>query len=210
MSELYTSFPVQYLIETKSDWTRFSVIEDGFWWSDIKVECLKGEDKLAQDVVFCDRIIKIRKNSYDRSLVKIRVTCRLNVYEDHLTSNIHHLIEKGNIEHTKIRISVKGKEIDCLENEENVKGNPQNPKEFSVSMRIPSKRGIRNKVFWFSKVFSLLGSGYAIILLASLLYCYFLSLDFLEFARTKPEIIILGGTSLLAPLFFVAFRRNWI
>jgi len=75
---LHTSVPIQYLIETKSDWTRFSIIEDGFWWSDIEIEYLKGENKLSQHVVFNDKVIKISKRRWDKSLVQSRVMCKLN------------------------------------------------------------------------------------------------------------------------------------
>jgi hypothetical protein len=214
LSELYTSIPVQYLIETISDWTIFSITEDGFWWSDIEVECLKGEKKLSQDVVFSDKKIKVNKPYFDRSLVKIRVTCRLNIDEEHLTSNIRYLIEKGDIGYTIVRIWVKGREIDFLENKENISENSKNPKDFLVSIRRPSRRGIISKIFSWTyavlKIPALFVFSYATILSVSYVYCYSLSVDFSEVARTNPYIFILGGVLLFASLVAIALKRNWV
>lgn len=214
MSGLYTSIPVQYLIETKSDWTHFSIIGVGFWWSDIEVECLKGEKKLTQDVTFCHKIIKISKKAYDKSLVKLRVTCKMNINEKYLGYNVPHLIEKGDIEYTIVRIFLKGKEINYLEHKENVKGNPSNPKKFSVLYRRPLKLGIVSKIrswtYAFVKGILLFVLSYGITFFLTLVYCYPLSLDFLEVARTNPHMLILGSVALFASLITIALKRNWI
>jgi len=214
MSGLYTSIPVQYIIETKSDWTRFSIIGVGFWWSGIEVECLKGEKKLTQDVTFCHKIIKISKKGYDTSLVKVRVTCKMNINEKYLSSSTPHLIEKGDIEYTTVRIFLRGKEINYLEHKDNVKGNPNNPKKFSVLYRKPSKFGIVSKIrswtYAFVKGIVLFGLSYGIIFFLTLVYCYPFSLDFSEVAQANPPIFILGWSVLFASLITIALKRNWI
>ena len=210
-SRLYTSIPIQYLIETKSDWTIFSIIGAGFWWSDIEVEYSKGRDKLTQDVVFSHKLIKIAKNQFDHSLVKTIINCRLNIDEKNLNSPIQYRIEKGNIEYTIVKILVKGKEVECLENKDEVPNNPKNPKDFTTSVKIKQpKSGISARLFMGLRILAFFGVGYASIFVGAFAYCNWLSMDFLEFARTNPYILILGGTLLTASILTVATKRNWV
>jgi hypothetical protein len=113
MSELHASIPIQYVIKTKSDWTRFSIVENGFSWNDIELEYLKGEDKLVQYVMFSEKVIWIKKAEWDTSLVKVRINCKLNVPEGHFDSNIRYRIEKGDLSYTNVKIFFKGKEVNC-------------------------------------------------------------------------------------------------
>ena len=148
MSELYDYIPIQYVIKTKSDWTRFSIVGDGFSWNDIELEFLKGEDKLVQDVMLSEKAILIKKARMDTSLVKVRINCKLHVQEGHFDSNIRYRIEKGDLEYTTVKIFFMGKEVNTLENNTKVWGNPDNPKEFSVSIpKHPEpKQGISSQI----------------------------------------------------------------
>jgi hypothetical protein len=210
-SRLYTSIPVRYIIETKSDWTIFSIIGAGFWWSDIEVEYSKGRDKLTQDVVFSNNLIKIIKNGFDHSLVKIAINCRLNIDESNLNSPTQYRIEKGDIEYTLIKIIANGKEVECLENKGAIPGNPRNPKDFAISVKTKRPRsGISARILMSLKILVLFVVPYASILGGAFAYCIWLSLDFLEFARANPYILILGGTVLAVPTLTVATKRNWV
>jgi hypothetical protein len=210
----HASIPIQYIIETKSDWTRFSIVEDGFWWSDVEIECLKGEEKLLHDPLWNDKIILIKKTQWDESLVKAKVICKLNVQKTHLDSNIRYKIEKGDIQYTGVRIFIRGRETDYLENNERVSGNPNNPKEFSVSIKKHMKQGIRgrilSRVHTPLKIGSLFGISWAVVVGLSYAYCYGLSLDFSEFAKTNPHTLFLASLALFASLVAIASKRNWI
>jgi len=60
------------------------------------------------------------------------------------------------------------------------------------------------------KIVGLIGFGYLGVLLASLLYCLFLSIAFVEFARLNPYIVIIGGAILSGTLIGIGLKRNWI
>lgn len=214
MSELHASIPIQYIIETKSDWTRFSIVENGFSWSGIELEYLKGEDKLAQDIIFSEKVIWIKKRQWDESLVKVRINCKLNVQEGHLDSNIRYRIEKGDLKYTNVRIFFKGKETNCLENNETVSGNPNNPKEFSVLIPKLPRQGMWGRMLsWsyaFLKIASLFGLSFLMIFAVSYVYCYALSFDFLEIAKANTNMFILGSIALFASFVAIASKRNWI
>lgn len=196
---------------TTSDWTIFQIVEGGFW-SDIKVGCLKGEDRLTQEITFSDKRIEIRKKPQDVGLVEAIVTCKLNIYEDYLLSEIRYLIEKGDFKGTIVRALFKGKEVYRMPNHGKAPGSsPRNPKYFSVAVaKHPPTESLTNRLLRFSKIVGLFVSGYLVILTVSFLYCSWLELDFLEFARSNPYIVIFGGAALFPALIGVGLKQNWI
>jgi hypothetical protein len=214
MSERHAYIPIQYVIRTKSDWTRFSIVEDGFSWNDIELEFLKGEDKLVQYAMLSEKVIWIRKADWDTSLVEVRINCKLNVQEGHFDSNIRYRIEKGDLKYTNVKIFFMGKEVDCLENDEKASGNPNNPKEFSVSIPKYPKRRISGQILsWtyaFLKITSLLGLSFLIIFAVTYAYCVALSFDFLEIARANTSMFVLGSIALFASFLALASKQNWI
>lgn len=211
MSKSFKSIPIQYHIRTTSDWTTFQIVEGGFW-SDIKVECLKGENTLTQEITFSNKRIEIHKKPRDESLVEARVNCKLNIYEDYLLSEIRYLNEKGDIEGTIVRALFKGKEVYRLENIGKEAGSsPQNPKFFSVPVaKHPPTEPFTNRLLRFFKIVGLFVSGYLGILIVSLAYCYWLTLDFSEFARSNPHVVISGGAALSIALIYIGLKENWI
>jgi len=131
MSREYLQIPVEYLISTTSDWTKFHIVEGG-WWSDVKVECLKGCDKLRLTRVIDNKIISIDKGPGNTDLVRVKAKCTLNIDKTYLGSNISYLITKGDLKLTSVRINVQGKEIERKSNRHNIEGNPKNPFSFEV------------------------------------------------------------------------------
>jgi hypothetical protein len=219
MPELHAYIPIQYVIETELDWTRFSIIEEGFSWNDIELEFLKGEDKLAQYVMFNEKVIWIKKKDWDTSLVEVKIYCKLNVQENRLDSNIRYRIEKGDAKYTRVRVFFMGKEVNRLENNEKVAGNSNNPKEFSVSIpKYPEQETssqrtssqILSGTYTFLKIASLFGFSFLIVSIITYVYCAALSFDFLEIARTNISVFILGSLALFASFMTVASKRNWI
>lgn len=216
MSELHAYIPIEYVIKTKSDWTRLSIVEDGFSWNDIELEFLKGKDKLVEYVMLSEKAIWIRKADMDTSLVEVRINCKLNVQEGHLNSNIRYKIEKGDLKYTNVKIFFMGKEVNCLENNEKVSGNPNNPKEFSVSipkLPLPRRRMLNQMLSWvyaFLKIASLLGLSFFIVFALSYAYCLALSFDFLEIAKANVSMFIVGSVALFASFVAIASKRNWI
>lgn len=208
MPRPFRTVPIQYHIKTTSDWTTFQIVEGGFW-SNIKVEYLKGKDTLYQDILHSKKRIEIHKPPYRKELVEVMVTCNLNIYEDYLLSQIHYLIKKGAIESTIVRILRKGKEIFRLPNYET--GSQENPKHFYVqvvkhSLPIP----LTDRLLTFFKFMGLVALGYVVMLVLSFVYCYGFALDFAEFARSNPSVLILGGAALSAVLIDVGVRKNWV
>jgi hypothetical protein len=205
----FKSVQVQYDIRTTSDWTVFQITEGGYW-SDIKIECLEGKDKLAGDIVHSDKRIEIRKNPMDRSLVDVKVTCKLNIYEDYLSSEIRYLIEKGDIESTLVRLLFKGREVYRLSNH-GVSHSPRNPQSSAVPVaEHPPTESLSRRLLTLFKVAGLIVSGYLGILIASLVYSYGLALDFFDLARSNPYVFIVGGAILSGTLVAVGLKRNWI
>jgi hypothetical protein len=135
VSEESISVPIEYLISTTSDWTTFQIIEGG-WWSNIEVECLKGLDRLRQEVLFNAKTIAISKNPNDTALVEARARCNLNIDKRYSDSYISYLITKGDLPSTILRIIVNGKEIHKVENSIKVAGNPFNPLPFNVTTKL--------------------------------------------------------------------------
>jgi len=207
----FKSVPIEYHIKTTSDWTTFQIVEGGFW-NDVKVECLKGEDKLTRDIVYSNKRIEIHKKALDNSLVEARVTCKLSIYEDYLLSNIRYLIEKGDIESTTVRTLFKGKEVYRLENSGKVQYSPpQNPKFFSVPVaKHPPTEPLTKRFLTFFKIVGLIAFGYLGILIVSLVYCYGLALDFTDLARSNPYVFIVGGAMLGGTLVGIGLKRNWM
>jgi hypothetical protein len=214
MSELRAYIPIQYVIRTKSDWTRFSIVEDGFSWNDIELEFLKGEDKLVQYIMVSEKVVLIKKADWDESLVEVRINCKLNVQEHHFDSNIRYRIEKGDLNYTNVKIFFMGKEVNCLENNEKASGNPNNPKEFSVSIPKHLKRTVSGRILsWtyaFLKITSLLGLSFLIVFAVSYAYCVAFSFSFLEIARANIIMFIIGSAALFTSFVTIASRRNWI
>lgn len=212
--EPHASIPVQYVIETESDWTRFGIVEEGFWWSDVEIECVKGDDKLLHEPLWNNKTILIEKRQWDESLVRVKVAGKLNVKKAKLGSNIRYRIERGDIKYTKVRIFLRGRESDYLENKEVISGNPDNPKEFSVSIEKHLRLGIRGLITSWTyaslKIGSLFCISLAIVFGLSYTYCYGLSFDFSEFAKTNPHTLILGSVALFASFVAIASKRNWI
>jgi len=122
---------VEYHIVTTSDWTKFQ-IKWGGWWSNWKVDCLKGCDKLKQRVGVDDNTITIAKASNDTTLVEVRIRCVLNINKKWLDSDISYLITKGDLKSTTVRIIVQGKEIESKTNPLKTPKNPKNPMSFNV------------------------------------------------------------------------------
>lgn len=205
----FKSVPVQYHIVTTSDWTVFHILEGGFW-SDVKSECLKGEDRLTQDILYSDKTIEIRKRQRDKHLVEGKITCKLNIYKDYLSSNIRYMIEKGDIGLTKVRVLYKEKEVARMENRGKVPNNPRNPRTFDVPVNKTPPPEPVNTLKVSLRIVGLTGFAYLGILLASLFYCLFLNLDFVEFARLNPYIVIVGGALLSGTLIGIGLKRNWI
>ena len=209
VSQEFKSVPIQYYITTTSDWAVFQILEGGFW-SDMKSECLKGEDRLTQDILYSDKTIEIRKRQFDRHPVEVKITCKLNIYKDYLTSNIRYLTEKGNIGLTRVRVLHKEKEVARGENRGEVPNNPRNPRTFDVPVNKTPPTEPVNMLTMSLKIVGLIGSGYLGILLASLFYCLLLGLDFVEFARLNPYIVIVGGAILGTTLIGIGLKRNWV
>jgi len=122
---------VEYHISTTSDWTELKIIKGG-WWSDRKVNCLKGCDRLRQGIVFDDKTIAISKALNDTALVEVKARCTLNIDRKYIDSHISYSITKGDLKSTIIRIVVDGKEIHRTENSLNISENPRNPMAFNV------------------------------------------------------------------------------
>jgi len=209
MSQEFKSVPIQYHIVTTSDWTNFQILEGGFW-SDLKSEYLKGEDRLTQDIVYSDKRIEIRKRQFDKSLVEARITCKLNIYKDYINSDIRYLVEKGDWGFTRVRVLHKEMEVARMENRGKVPNNPNNPRTFNVPVNKTPPTEPLSKITMGLKILGLIGSGYLGILLASFFYCLFLSLDFVEFARLNPYVFIVGGAIFSGTLIAVASKRNLI
>jgi len=131
MSGESVKIPVEYIITTTSDWTIFHIVEGGSW-SKGKIECLKGCDRLRQ-AVFEDDVIVIKKVPQDITLVEVKAKCTMDIDEKHLDSQISHLITKGDLKSTTVKIIVQGKEIGSETNSNNIAGDPDNPKPFKVS-----------------------------------------------------------------------------
>lgn len=154
------------------------------------MECIRGRERLTEEIVFNDRRIWVRKNSYDRTPVEVRVTCTLNIIGEYRDADIRYLIEKGDIESTTVRIIVQGKEKTRLENTGSVRGNPRNPMEFAVPVagHLPTR-----KLTIALLAVTLVACGYIGILLISSFYCFALEVNFVEFAQSNPYIFIVGG-----------------
>ena len=135
MSRESIPISVEYIITTTSDWTRFQIIEGG-WWSALQVECTQGFDKLEHEIVYSEKTIHISKKPYDDSKVVVNVKCTLNIIKEYLQSNITYLIAKGDIESTVVRVIAEGKEIlSPLVNGDNVPNNPINPLPFESPVK---------------------------------------------------------------------------
>jgi len=132
MSGKSVQIPVEYIITTTSDWTEFHIVEGGFW-SNVEIECLKGCDKIRLQRVIDNKIIAISKARRNTDLVEVKAKCTLNVDIKYFDSQISHLITKGDLKSTTVRIIVQGKEIKTKTNRFNISGDPHNPHEFSVS-----------------------------------------------------------------------------
>ena len=81
--------PVEYIITTTSDWTKFEIIEGG-QWQNLQVKCIAGEDRLVREVTNDIKSIRLDKNGDDELPVIIRATCLLNIPKRNLqvqTSN---------------------------------------------------------------------------------------------------------------------------
>ena len=131
MSGEFVSIPVEYIITTTSDWTKFHIVEGGSW-SKGKIVCLKGCNRLAKKAAFKNNKIVIKKASRDITLVEVKAECTLNIDKEYLNSQISHLITKGDLESTTVKIFVQGKKIDGKTNPENIEGNSENPMPFNV------------------------------------------------------------------------------
>ena len=135
LSGNFLPISVEYHITTTSDWTTFQILEGG-WWSDFQVvEVIEGYDKLAQDILWNEKKIVISKRQFDRSKVVVYVRCTLKIIKDYLQSNITHLITKGDIESTVVRIIAEEKEFSPLINGTNVPNNPNNPLSFEIPVK---------------------------------------------------------------------------
>ena len=132
MSVESVSIPVEYIITTTSDWTKFHIVEGGFW-SDVKIECLKGCDKIRLQQVIDNTIIAIDKRQGDTDLVEVKARCTLNIDEKYVNSQISHVITKGDLGSTKVGIIVQGKEIVRKTNRFNIPDDRHNPHDFMVS-----------------------------------------------------------------------------
>lgn len=75
----------------------------------------------------------INQVSKDTVLVEVRAKCVLNIDKKYLDSQISHLITKGDLKSTTVKIVVQGKEIESKTNSENIEGKSENPKPFKVS-----------------------------------------------------------------------------
>jgi hypothetical protein len=206
MSKIFRTISIQYHIKTTSDWTVFQIVEGGFW-SNIVVEYIKGKDKLTQDIVYSDKRIEIHKKAFDDSPVEIKVTCKLNIYEDYLNSAVHYTIEKGNIESTVVRVLFKGKEIDRFLNQP-PGSPPKNPKSFLTLVAKHPPTGLFTKALTFFKILGLFAFGYLVILIMSLVYCYGFALDFSEFARSNPYLFIVGGAAVGGTIVGIELKRK--
>lgn len=146
MSRESVPIPVEYIITTTSDWTNFHIVEGGSW-TDGKIECLKGCDRLKQ-AVFEDNVIVIKKVPQDITLVKVRATCTLNIDKKYLDSEISHLITKGDLNSTTVEIIIQGKEIESKANSENIEGKSENPMPFNVpaSQYVSAFKKLKRKI----------------------------------------------------------------
>lgn len=130
MSVESVQIPVEYIIRTTSDWTKFHIVEGG-WWSNVEIKCLEGCDKLRLKRVIDDKIIAIDKRLENIDLVEVKAKCTLNIDKKHVNSQISHLITKGDLKSTTVRIIV-GKEIERKTNSDNIAGDSHNPMSFNV------------------------------------------------------------------------------
>jgi hypothetical protein len=71
MSADIVQFPIAYIITTTSDWTRFTIVEGGYW-TNHDVECVEGQNTLT-DLLYNRRTILISKNLNDPSRVVVHL-----------------------------------------------------------------------------------------------------------------------------------------
>jgi hypothetical protein len=144
MAENTLQIPIEYIINTTSDWTIFEIVEGG-WWRDIFVTLLEGSEPqaLSQDIFYNRKKIWIRKNRMDRSRIMVRVSCILNIPIEYLHSDILYRITKGSIEATVVDIFANGKALfSSLVNATQSPNDPNNPLTFTTRVQdpIPEKK----------------------------------------------------------------------
>jgi predicted nucleotide-binding protein len=124
----------------------FEVVEGG-WWQDLQVEYVEGRERLTHDVIPSDKSIRIDKNSEDESLVIINVKGILNIKKDFRQSELKYKITKGDLNSTKVVVTLKKKQPVFFLNKGKVDGNPFNPQIYSSSAKdyLPDFR--KDKVF---------------------------------------------------------------
>ena len=121
--------PVEYTIYTTSDWTQFEIVEGGYW-QDLKIDCIRGEDRLIQDIVVTDNTIYLEKESYDVSPVTLQVKCFLNIDKAYKQSKIKYRILKGEIQSTIVTITVYRKKLMPLLNNKSTIWDEDNQETF--------------------------------------------------------------------------------
>lgn len=125
------SIPVEYLISTTSDWTVFQITEGG-WWSDFKVKCIEGSERLTREILWNEKTIVISKQGYDKTKVVVNMKCTLNIPKEYLQSNLNYLITKGDIESTIVDVTVVEGRRHTLVNAIKIPGDQNNPLHFTV------------------------------------------------------------------------------
>lgn len=126
--------PVEYVITTTSDWTVFQITEGG-WWSDFKVKCIEGAEKLTKEILWNEKTVAISKASYDKNKVVVNMKCTLNIPKEYLQSDISYLITKGDIESTVVEVIVAERGRHTLVNATNIPNDWRNPLYFNVPVR---------------------------------------------------------------------------
>lgn len=138
--------PVEYIITTTSDWTKFEIVEGG-WWQDLHIECKEGKDRLKRDITCNDKSIRIDKESDDETPVVVVAKCILNIKKEYRHSQLKYKLTKGDIQSTIIMVTPKRKESFFFVNKGTVDDDPCNPVTVSspVQEYLPDLR--KEKVF---------------------------------------------------------------
>lgn len=126
--------PVEYIITTTSDWTVFQITEGG-WWSDFKVKCIEGVEKLTKEILWNEKTIAISKEAYDRTRVVVNMKCTLNIPKGYLQADLSYLITKGDIESTVVEVIVAERGRHTLVNATKIPNDWRNPLHFNVPVR---------------------------------------------------------------------------
>lgn len=142
----FIKVPVEYVIETTSDWTQFEIVVGGFW-ENFDIVLGEGKEKIAKNIERDKNRVRIEKGWRDQNLAVVRVKCTLNVNKDYCHSSLTYKITKGDLQSTSVTIFVRGKEIlPPLINDANVPDDEKNTIIFCSPVQ-NYLQALKNKVF---------------------------------------------------------------